>query len=139
MCLAQGSYPYAGYVKLFYSAGNPTLIGVPEKKSAVDYSIIMQGLEINQERVGGGGDMKRCIDLIMLILEHALAKETDELSKAPHLPDYSPAQVHYHIGLCSEAGLLHVKLIGSSQPPRYHIGSLTWQGQLVVEHKTGIS
>ncbi len=83
--------------------------------------------------------MKRHIDLIMMILEHALAKETDEFSSAPVLNGYASAQVHYHIGLCHEAGLLHVQKFDSLQPIRYNIGSLTWEGHRVLEGKSPIS
>jgi len=51
---------------------------------------------------------------------------------APEFKDYSPVEVHYHIGLCEDAGFLEVTRITSLNESevmtRYRIKRLTWHG-----------
>ena len=74
--------------------------------------------------------MRRDMKLIRKLLEYAEAEATGLLVgiPAPKIDDHTDAEVHYHIGLCGEAGLLHVVEMNGDGHRRYRIESLTWQG-----------
>ena len=77
--------------------------------------------------------------LIHKLLRYAEEKADGIKLAAPEFEDYSETQVHYHIGLCEEAGFLHVLPIPSgrpgSSPRKFHILNLTWKGHLELEEK----
>ena len=51
----------------------------------------------------------------------------------PEIPEYTPVQISYHVGLCDEAGYLHI--IRSQHTKRPHrIISLTWEGHEFLKH-----
>ena len=68
--------------------------------------------------------------LILMILRYAKEKAHGSLLRAPSFEGFSEVQIHYHIGLCSEAGFLHVnrQSRGLNQAPAYAIFNLTWNG-----------
>lgn len=79
--------------------------------------------------------MKRYMKLILLLLEYAEQQTTRRFSP-PELDEYTEEQVHYHVGLCGEAGYLHIEkatTTGSLVKPRYTIDSLTWEGHEALE------
>lgn len=76
--------------------------------------------------------MKRDLDLVKSIL---LAIEADEEADGRkwvtlgRIDDYSPEQVHYHVGLLHEAGLVKALCIPDNLgPPRWQPERLTWYG-----------
>ena len=74
--------------------------------------------------------MNREMKLIFMILRYAKEKADGSLLRAPSFEGFSEVQIHYHIGLCSEAGFLHVKRqsMGLDQASAYGIFNLTWNG-----------
>ena len=74
--------------------------------------------------------MNREMKLILMILRYAKKEADGSLLRAPSFEEFSEVQIHYHIGLCSEAGFLHVNRIsmGLDQAPAYTIMNLTWGG-----------
>ncbi len=82
--------------------------------------------------------MNRDMDLICQILKYARDNATGRGIQAPVIPDVSEEALHYHIGLCEEAGYLKViprQTIGSL--PRFAILNLTWDGHDFLEHTCG--
>ena len=49
--------------------------------------------------------MKRDMSLIRKILEYVEAQTDGRYHDAPRCSDFSQESVHYHIGLCGQAGL----------------------------------
>ena len=77
--------------------------------------------------------MKRYLDLILKLLEFTEEQANGDVHP-PEVPGYSLRQVHYHVGLCKEAGYMKVReLSGGKKFPRYRIISLTWQGHEAME------
>ena len=73
--------------------------------------------------------MKRYMDLIRKILE--LAESQTDCGFIPAgVEGFNAHQVHYHIGLCGEAGYLHVRKTSGQGAPfaTYCIDGLTWLG-----------
>ena len=72
----------------------------------------------------------REMKLILMILRYAKKEANGSPLRAPSFEEYSEVQIYYHIGLCSEAGFLHVNRIsrGLDQAPAYTILNLTWGG-----------
>lgn len=79
--------------------------------------------------------MKRYLYLIRYILEYAEGKESGAFSHAPECSKHSWEELHYHIGLCGEAGFLRVKKVSAADEahPRYEVGSLTWEGHEALD------
>ena len=77
--------------------------------------------------------MKRKMKLIRKLLQYAENNATGILIEAPEYRDYSDEEVHYHIGLCIEAGYLHANQKVASDPARYLIRNLTWRGHEELE------
>ena len=73
--------------------------------------------------------MKRCMEIIRKILEYAEAQESLWFDP-PHVEGVEPERVHYHVGLCGQAGLLDIddNSVHNVAYPRYRIEGLTWQG-----------
>ena len=74
--------------------------------------------------------MNREMKLVLMILCYAKEKADGSLLRAPRFEGFSEVQIHYHIGLCSEAGFLHVNRhsMGLDHAPAYDIFNLTWNG-----------
>ena len=74
--------------------------------------------------------MQRYMGLIQKLLEWVEEHGNGEPIDVPRLCDHEPKVVHYHAGLCDEAGYLHVQKISGSEEPyaRYAVGQLTWNG-----------
>lgn len=74
--------------------------------------------------------MRRYMDLILRILQYVETNGNGEMLPAPEMDGYTPAQVHYHIDLCMQAGFVDARVISGAEEPskRYCIGSLTWHG-----------
>ena len=74
--------------------------------------------------------MERYMKLIRWLLEHAEQKDSGRYTDPPQCRKYTMEQMHYHIGLCSQADYLTVEEIsaGEERFKRYAIGSLTWKG-----------
>ena len=85
--------------------------------------------------------MKRTLSLIRWLLEHVEQKTATTYSDVPSCKKYGTEQVHYHVGLCLQAGYLDARPISGAEESfvRYEIGSLTWTGHNALEsiRKTG--
>lgn len=81
--------------------------------------------------------MKRYMSLILEILRFTERQCGDEKTIVPpEIEGYTPRQVHYHVGLCQEAGYLHA--VASSKRGEFFICNLTWQGHEVLDrHRNG--
>ena len=79
------------------------------------------------------------MELIRKLLEFAELKDSPSGEPPPEISGYTCHQVHYHVCLCDEAGLLHVrKISGAGEPyPRYCIDSLTWKGHETLTEMRG--
>ncbi len=79
------------------------------------------------------------MDLIRWLLEYAEQKATTENSLPPKCNRYTLEQLHYHIGLCGEAGYFTTTDIsfGEEKFKRYEIGSLTWSGHEALDKLRG--
>lgn len=76
--------------------------------------------------------------LVCKILECVASRETEGPVAPPRINGYSDAQVHYHIGLCREAGYVDVDTTKASIEPGvgrrfYSIGLLTWHGHEALD------
>ena len=74
--------------------------------------------------------MERHFSLIQWILEHIEQKSSIASSTIPTCKKYTPEQLHYHIGLCQQAGYIEAEIVSGAEEryPRYEVGSLTWKG-----------
>ncbi len=79
--------------------------------------------------------MKRNMCLIRCILEYAESNATGVRIPAPDIRGFTEAEVHYHMGLCDQAGYLNVESAGANPggPAYYVILNLTWSGHEVLE------
>ena len=79
--------------------------------------------------------MKRHMDLIRKLLEWAEEHGNGDPLDPPRCCQYEPRVVHYHVGLCGEAGFFRVQKISGAEEPyaRYALGSLTWVGHEALE------
>ena len=68
--------------------------------------------------------------LIRQILEYVEANGNGEPLDPPDIPDHTPIEVNYHIGLCAQAGYLEVTVVSGKEERhrRYVIYELTWAG-----------
>ena len=75
--------------------------------------------------------------LLHKILRYAEENATGQRLATPEFEDYKKHEVNYHIGLCYEAGFLHVHMDASpeSDVAVYQIRNLTWKGHLELEEK----
>ena len=83
--------------------------------------------------------MKRYMKLIQLLLEFAEQQEGEGFVPPPECREFTCQQVHYHVGLCGEAGYLQVLNVTplSAAYTQYRIGRLTWQGQETLASMRG--
>ncbi len=79
--------------------------------------------------------MKRDMKLICQLLAYVECNETEGPMDIPTVPGYSDGQIHYHVGLCVEAGY-----IDAAKPGIYSVGRrfpsinrLTWQGHNALD------
>ena len=74
--------------------------------------------------------MKRERKLIRDILAYTEENACGDPLDAPEIDGYTTIQIHYHIGLCTEAGYIHSREITTKADAhqRYQILNLTWQG-----------
>ena len=79
--------------------------------------------------------MKRELRLIRRILEYDESQTSCGMRDAPECQQYSWKEVHYHIGLCGQAGYLSICTITGPDEahPRYEAGNLTWQGHEALD------
>ena len=79
--------------------------------------------------------MRRKMKLLRKILEHVEMSENEDAIPPPEFEDYTEGQVHYHIGLCEEAGYLVVyQPEVSTQKRRFpSIARMTWSGHEAVD------
>ena len=80
--------------------------------------------------------MKRELRLIRKILEYVESRTSGGTVDAPECSNYSWEVVHYHIGLCGQAGYLEVRRISGADDeahPRYEVGNMTWQGHEALD------
>lgn len=78
--------------------------------------------------------MRRHLDLLKKILVYVEGCRNTPPFDAPVIEGYTTAQIHYHIGLCYEAGYLHViEHSVLSAPSQYEIKALTWKGHEALE------
>ena len=62
--------------------------------------------------------MQRKMKLIRKLLEYAEISNTEERLPVPEFADYREAEVHYHLGLCEEAGYLVLYQPDTNDPIR---------------------
>ena len=79
--------------------------------------------------------MKRDMNLIRKILEYASEQGNGEPLEAPICPGHDATVIHYHIGLCEQAGFFDVYVVSHPDETnkRYAIGSMTWAGHDELE------
>ena len=79
--------------------------------------------------------MRRFKDLVQAILSYVERYSGPPPIEVPEIPSFDQLQVHYHVGLCSEAGFLHVKEIPNPNGcwKQYEIINLTWQGHEALD------
>ena len=79
--------------------------------------------------------MKRHPKLIRKLLEYAERQTSGGFYEAPECSEYAWEVVHYHIGLCGQAGYFAVQQISGAEEPhvRYALGSLTWLGHEALD------
>ena len=76
--------------------------------------------------------------LIGKLLEWSECHADGELTPPPpEISGYSEKEVHYHIGLCDEAGLLYVqkRTMAGQEGERYQILNLTWSGHNELDRR----
>ena len=84
--------------------------------------------------------MRREQRLIRRLLEYAECTATGAALPVPEYDDYTAVVVHYHVGLCAQAGYLEVADVtnGADVGTRYSILNLTWKGHDKLDALRGI-
>ena len=80
--------------------------------------------------------MQRNQTLIREILKYVEGHEGSHMLAAPKLDGYSDEQIHYHIGLCVEAGYLEAQplnTLGASYTMYPRINHMTWHGHEALD------
>ena len=74
--------------------------------------------------------MKRKMKLICRILVHVECHLVSGLIPVPEFDGYSDSEIHYHVGLCEQAGYLVTGGAGVYDGEKQYsgLGSLTWTG-----------
>ena len=84
--------------------------------------------------------MNRDMGLILKILQWTKCKE-NQMPQVPSFCGHSEEQVHYHIGLCRQAGSIEttepMKPTSTTQFTTYGIRSLTWAGHEMLKELEG--
>ena len=80
--------------------------------------------------------MPRRMRLVHKLLEHVEIQQTEHRIPVPEIDGYSEGQVHYHVGLCQEAGYLVVRHpVAESPRHRFRgIERLTWKGHEALDN-----
>ncbi|MDE0170740.1 MAG: DUF2513 domain-containing protein [bacterium] len=78
--------------------------------------------------------MKRDFKLIYRILCH-VERHTNGPIQVPDIEGYAPEVVHYHVGLCDEAGYLVAGSVGIYEGKRMFNGieRITWDGHEALD------
>lgn len=79
--------------------------------------------------------MQRKMKLIRKLLEYVEMSHTEQSLPIPEIDDYSEAEVHYHLGLCEEAGYLVLYQPDFAGAGRRFSGiaRLTWNGHEALD------
>lgn len=79
--------------------------------------------------------MQRKMKLLRKLLEYTELSPTEQMLPVPELDDYSEAEIHYHLGLCEEAGYLVLPEPDSPGAGRRFPGivRLTWKGHETLD------
>ena len=81
--------------------------------------------------------MKRHKSLIHKLLEYTEENAKGRSLDAPAIDGFNMCEVHYHIGLCVEAGFLHAKNITAPRLgdtyEKWEIINLTWKGHEIID------
>ena len=79
--------------------------------------------------------MRRKMKLVRKILEYVEMQTSEDAIPVPEVRDYSEAEVHYHVGLCEEAGYLVLYQPDSNLQGRRFpgIARMTWDGHEALE------
>ena len=79
--------------------------------------------------------MQRKTKLIRKILEHVEREQTNGPVGPPEFDDYPAIEVHYHVGLCVEAGYIVADAPGLYDGQRVFsaIHRLTWEGHEALD------
>ena len=79
--------------------------------------------------------MQRKIKLIREILQYVETEHADSAVAVPEFNSYDDVQVHYHIGLCVEAGYLISSnpAVSKGQRKFSTIQRLTWEGHEALD------
>ena len=79
--------------------------------------------------------MQRKMKLIRRILEYTETSTSEERFPIPEFDEYTEPEVHYHVGLCEEAGFLVLYQPTSTGLPRRFPGivRLTWKGHEALD------
>ena len=79
--------------------------------------------------------MTRKMRLVHKLLEHVEMQQTEHRIPVPEIDGYSEGQVHYHVGLCQEAGypVVHQPCAQGSGHRFGGIERLTWKGHEALD------
>ena len=79
--------------------------------------------------------MQRKMKLVRKLLEYVEMSNHEERLPVPEFGEYSEAEVHYHLGICEEAGYLVLYQPESNDPIRRFggISRLTWAGHEALD------
>ena len=83
--------------------------------------------------------MQRKMKLIRKILEYVESSQEEETLPVPGFDDFSEAEIHYHVGLCEEAGYLTaIQPRPVNNPHRFGgIVQLNWEGHEALDRMRG--
>ena len=79
--------------------------------------------------------MQRQMKLIREMLQYTESNAAGLPICAPELEGYSVEEIHYHIGLCGQAGYIETSnnTFAGMPTPRYKLINLTWKGHEELE------
>ena len=79
--------------------------------------------------------MYRDMALIRKLLGYAESRVKGDPILPPAFDGYGPEQIHYHVGLCKEAGYLHAQKTSCAGESYdlYEMRHLTWEGHEALD------
>ena len=79
--------------------------------------------------------------LIYKLLEYVECHGTVDGLLPPEVSGYTDAEVHYHVGLCQQAGYMEVAGVSGKEEPfkRYAMYNLTWPGHEALDQHRGLA
>ena len=85
--------------------------------------------------------MQRKMKLIYKLLEYVECRGNGEGLLPPEISGYTDVEVHYHIGLCDQAGYLEVEGVSGREElfKRYAMFNLTWAGHEALGRHRGLA